>query len=71
MAEDAQIYNLAAQAMEKLYGVDGPNLAVFKRNRGLMSNMFGDMVNEGWWSVNGQKAYQTKYFCCNEIFCCV
>ena len=48
MAEDAQIYDLAAEAMEKLYGGDGPNLAVFKRNRGLMSNMFGDMVNEGW-----------------------
>ena len=69
MAEDAQIYDLAAQAMEKLYGGDGPNLAVFKRNRGLMSNMFGDMVNEGWWSVKMvEKANQTNLIFCNKSF---
>ena len=72
MAEDAQIYDLAAEAMEKLYGGDGPNLAVFKRNRGLMSNMFGDMVNEGWWSVERvKKLTKQSWFFCNKIFCCV
>ena len=49
MAENAQIYDLAAQAMEKLYGGAGDNFATFeKRGRGLMTNMFGDMVSPDW-----------------------
>ena len=51
MAENAEIYDLAAQAMEKLYGGAGDNFATFeKRGRGLMTNMFGDMVNPDWWT---------------------
>lgn len=49
MAENAEIYDLAAQAMEKLYGGAGGNFATFeKRGRGLMTNMFGDMVSPDW-----------------------
>ena len=49
MAENAEIYDLAAQAMEKLYGGADGNFATFeKRGRGLMTNMFGDMVNPDW-----------------------
>jgi len=53
LAENAEIYNLAAQAMEKLYGGAGGNFALFeKRGRGgLMTNMFGDMVSPDWWIV--------------------
>ena len=50
MEDNLEMYNLAAEAMEKLYGGNGPNLALFeKRGRGgLMTNMVGDMMNEGW-----------------------
>ena len=49
LAENAEIYNLAAQAMEKLYGGADGNFATFeKRGRGLMTNMFGDMVSPDW-----------------------
>ena len=49
MAENAEIYDLAAQAMEKLYGGSDGNFATFeKRGRGLMTNMFGDMVSPDW-----------------------
>ena len=56
MAENAEIYDLAAQAMEKLYGGAGDNFATFeKRGRGLMTNMFGDMVSPDWWTIPQMK----------------
>ena len=52
-AENAEISDLVAQAMEKLYGGDGANMATFKKRGrgGLLTNMLGDMANEGWWTV--------------------
>ena len=56
MAENAEIYDLAAQAMEKLYGGSDGNFATFeKRGRGLMTNMFGDMVSPDWWIIPPMK----------------
>ena len=48
--ENAEISDLVAQAMEKLYGGDGANMATFKKRGrgGLLTNMLGDMANEGW-----------------------